>query len=115
MLVDRVALGKRVKTMRQNLGMTQEEFAERLNCTNSHIGKIENGKVGISIDLLVSVANTLHTTVDQLLLDSYDYKEQVIMRNLYERVEQFPMKTKMLTCDLLEQMVDIIEKAHDMT
>ena len=53
--------------------------------------------------------------VDQLLLDSYDYKEQVIMRNLYERVEQFPMKTKMLTCDLLEQMVDIIEKAHDMT
>lgn len=115
MLVDKVALGKRIKTMRQNLGITQEEFAERLNCTNSHIGKIENGKGGISIDLLVSVANTLHTTVDQLLLDSYDYREQVIMRDLYERVDRFPMKTRVLTCDLLEQMVDIIEKAHNMT
>mgnify|MGYP000158321826 CR=1 FL=1 len=66
MLVDKVALGRRIKTMRHNLGMTQEEFAEQLNCTNSHLGKIENGKGGISIELLVSVANMLHTTVDQL-------------------------------------------------
>ena len=86
MLVDKVALGRRIKAMRQNLGMTQEEFADRLNCTNSHLGKIENGKGGISIELLVSVANMLHTTVNQLLLDSYDYKEQVIMRDLYGRL-----------------------------
>ena len=59
MLVDKVALGRRIKAMRQNLEMTQEEFAERLNCTNSHLGKIENGKGGISIELLVSVANML--------------------------------------------------------
>ena len=112
MLVDKVALGRRIKAMRQNLEMTQEEFADRLNCTNSHLGKIENDKGGISIELLVSVANMLHTTVDQLLLDSYDYKEQVIMRDLYERVDKFPVKTKILTCDLLRQLVDIIEKAH---
>ena len=75
--MDRIALGKRIKALRQNLGITQDKFAEMLNCTNSHIGKIENGKGGISIEMLVSVANILHTTVDQLLLDSYDYKEQV--------------------------------------
>ena len=50
MLVDKVALGRRIKAMRQNLEMTQEEFADRLNCTNSHLGKIENGKGGISIN-----------------------------------------------------------------
>ena len=97
--MDRVALGRRIKTM--------------LNCTNSHIGKIENGKGGISIDLLVSVANTLHTTVDQLLLDSYDYKEQVIMRDLYERIDHLPMKTKIVSCDLLQRLMGIIEKAHE--
>ena len=65
--MDKVALGSRIKAMRQNLEMTQEEFADRLNCTISHVGKIENSKGGISIELLVSVANMLHTTVDQLL------------------------------------------------
>ena len=44
MLVDKVALGRRIKAMRQNLEMTQEEFADRLNCTNSHLGKIEIAK-----------------------------------------------------------------------
>ena len=48
--MDRVALGKRIKAMRKGLGMTQDEFAEQLNCTSSHIGKIESGKGGISID-----------------------------------------------------------------
>jgi len=113
MQVDRVALGKRIKTLRRDLGMTQEEFAERLNCTNSHIGKIENGTGGISIELLVSVANTLHTTVDQLLLDSYDYKEQVVMHDLYERIDHLPMKAKIIACDLLKRMLDLVEVIHD--
>ena len=29
MLVDKVALGRRIKAMRQNLEMTQEEFADQ--------------------------------------------------------------------------------------
>ena len=113
MLVDKVALGRRIKAMRQNLEMTQEEFADRLNCTNSHLGKIENGKGGISIELLVSVANMLHTTVDQLLLDSYDYKEQVIMRDLYERIDKFPVQTKVLVCDMVMRLLDIIEETQE--
>ena len=111
MLVDRIALGKRIKALRQNLGITQDKFAEMLNCTSSHIGKIENGKGGISIEMLVSVAN--HTTVDQLLLDSYDYKEQVLLHDFYERIDKFPVQTKVLACDLVMRLLDIIEEAQE--
>jgi len=110
MLVDRIALGKRIKALRQNLGITQDKFAEMLNCTSSHIGKIENGKGGISIEMLVSVANILHTTVDQLLLDSYDYKEQVLLHDFYERIDKFPVQTKVLACDLVMRLLDIMRK-----
>ncbi len=113
MLVDRIALGKRIKALRQNLGITQDKFAEMLNCTSSHIGKIENGKGGISIEMLVSVANILHTTVDQLLLDSYDYKEQVLLHDFYERIDKFPVQTKVLACDLVMRLLDIIEEAQE--
>ena len=107
------ALGKRIKSMRQNLGITQDKFAEMLNCTNSHIGKIENGKGGISIEMLVSVANILHTTVDQLLLDSYDYKEQVLLHDFYERIDKFPVQTKVLVCDMVMRLLDIIEETQE--
>lgn len=71
--MDRKSLGARIKAQRIKCGLSQEEFAEKLHCTSSHIGKVENGKVGVSIELLVSIANELQTTVDQLLQDSYDY------------------------------------------
>ena len=89
------------------------EFAEKLHCTSSHIGKVENGKVGVSIELLVSIANELQTTVDQLLQDSYDYKEQVIIRDIYKRIGNLPIKTKITACEMLQYLIDIIEKAHD--
>lgn len=82
--MDRKSLGARIKAQRIKCGLSQEEFAEKLHCTSSHIGKVENGKVGVSIELLVSIANELQTTVDQLLQDSYDYKEQVIIRDIYK-------------------------------
>lgn len=64
--MDRKSLGARIKAQRIKCGLSQEEFAEKLHCTSSHIGKVENGKVGVSIELLVSIANELQTTVDQL-------------------------------------------------
>lgn len=41
MLVDKVALGRRIKAMRQNLEMTQEEFADRLNSRTATSAKIK--------------------------------------------------------------------------
>ena len=59
--MDRKSLGARIKAQRIKCGLSQEEFAEKLHCTSSHIGKVENGKVGVSIELLVSIANELQT------------------------------------------------------
>ena len=52
-------------------------------------------------------------TVDQLLQDSYDYKEQVIIRDIYKRIGNLPIKTKITACEMLQYLIDIIEKAHD--
>lgn len=111
--MDRKSLGARIKAQRIKCGLSQEEFAEKLHCTSSHIGKVKNGKVGVSIELLVSIANELQTTVDQLLQDSYDYKEQVIIRDIYKRIGNLPIKTKITACEMLQYLIDIIEKAHD--
>ena len=66
--MDRKALGARIKAQRLKCGLSQEEFAEKLHCTSSHIGKVENGKVGVSIELLVSIANELQTSFCRILM-----------------------------------------------
>jgi transcriptional regulator with XRE-family HTH domain len=111
--MDYVAFGKNVRKQRTNLGMTQEQLAEKLNRSNSHIGKIENGMGGFSVDTLVDLANALHTTVDQLLMDSYDYGELIYMREINERVARLPLKTRITACEMLVDLMDVIEKSHE--
>lgn len=43
----------------------------------------------------------------------YNDKEQVIIRDIYKRIGNLPIKTKITACEMLQYLIDIIEKAHD--
>ena len=57
---------------RKTKGLTQEQFAIKLNISDRHLGKIERGEGTASIDLLVEVAISLNTTLDFLILGVLD-------------------------------------------
>lgn len=59
--------GYRVKLLRKERGMTQEQLATRLNISTDHLGKIELGKRGISLDLLLDISEVLDISLDYLL------------------------------------------------
>lgn len=58
--------------LRKTKGLTQEQFAVKLNISDRHLGKIERGEGTASIDLLVEVAISLNTTLDFLILGVLD-------------------------------------------
>ena len=68
MYFDQEAFGKRLKELRNIKGMTQEELAEKVNITREHLGRLERGKYGCSIDLLIELSYTLNASTDYLLL-----------------------------------------------
>lgn len=53
MRFNQVEFGRRLKALRKERGMTQEELAAALSITPNHLGKIELGKRGISFDVLL--------------------------------------------------------------
>ena len=73
--MDYITLGKNVRKYRLILGFTQEELADKCECSNSHIGQIENARGIPSLDKVVRIANALSVTVDQLLKESYSKTE----------------------------------------
>ncbi len=79
---DQNEFGKRVKEMRIRAGMTQGQLAERLGITREHIGRIERGRYGCSIDLLLELSVTLDATTDYLLTgrqqDNENKREQLL-------------------------------------
>lgn len=48
-------LGQNIRDIRKNINITQEELAEKLNMNSKSISRIENGKVGISLDTAINI------------------------------------------------------------
>jgi transcriptional regulator with XRE-family HTH domain len=60
-------LGKRVKKLRQELGLTQEKLAARMGLSRVSISNIESGSRKINADELLRLSRILNVYVDTLL------------------------------------------------
>lgn len=59
--------GGRIQQLRIQHGYTQEEFAKALNIDRSNLSRIESGRRGCSLDLLVQLSNIFGVTLDYLV------------------------------------------------
>jgi transcriptional regulator with XRE-family HTH domain len=62
----REKVGKRVQKLRKQLGYTQEELAEKINISRTHMGHIEQGRKSPSFKILDKLAKTLKVEVSTL-------------------------------------------------
>jgi transcriptional regulator with XRE-family HTH domain len=70
MELDYKAIGKRIKIARIRADLTQESLAEMADISPTHMSNIETGTTRVSLTALVSIANALSVTLDDLLCDS---------------------------------------------
>ena len=82
MALDYASIGLRIKHARTQRGMAQEKMAELLGISRTQIGYIETGERGISLELLVNIANTLHVPIAELLADNLTDVEKVLNSDL---------------------------------
>lgn len=62
-----VQIGVQVRIARERMKMTQEQLAEKLECSPQFISDIERGVVGISIPTLKSLCLALGVSSDSIL------------------------------------------------
>ena len=70
MELDYKAIGRRIKIARIKADLTQERLAEMVEISPTHMSNIETGTTRVSLTAIVSLANALSVTVDDLLCDS---------------------------------------------
>ena len=90
--IDYIAIGKRIRSARLAKKMTQETLSNMIDVTPTYISTIENGHTKLSLSTLLSIAQILDTTVDQLLYD-----------NTPVLISQFDADIKELTSDCSKQ------------
>ena len=60
-------IGKRIRTLRRQAGLTQEQLAERANLSPSYLSHVERGTKRLSLDALEQIAEALAVPMTSLL------------------------------------------------
>lgn len=82
-----LALGQRIRTQRENLGMTRKVLAECIDRTEHFLTNIELGKQGPSLDTLTKLAKALYTTTDYILLGRTDFTDITSIEAMISNME----------------------------
>ncbi|MDL2238358.1 helix-turn-helix domain-containing protein [Christensenellaceae bacterium OttesenSCG-928-K19] len=63
------AIGKRIMLMRKKNNLSQMRLAELIDKSHTSVSYIETGKMGMSLETFVKIANTLYASADILLAE----------------------------------------------
>lgn len=74
--MDWVAIGGRIRKQREYLGLTREQFAEKLDITPKFCSDIELGIKGMSVPTLCRIASTLSLSTDYILFGKQEKKDK---------------------------------------
>lgn len=65
--LDYPLIAARIKAARKLAGMTQEQFAEKIDISTNAVAKLENNLMTASLQTLINIANVLHMDFNYLL------------------------------------------------
>lgn len=102
--IDYAKLGLKIKDMRISKGFTQESLAEMIGCNTSHISNIENNHTKVSLNVLLSIANSLHTSIDYLLSNQYDNSSLALDNEILRAIQNIDNTKK----EKLIKMIEIL-------
>ena len=91
-MMDQVAIGARIKAARERVHLTQEQLAEIIDISPTHMSVIERGVKTPKLDTFVRIANALGVSTDALLQDVVVPANESILAELSVRIGRLPQK-----------------------
>lgn len=76
-------IGQQIRKYRKARGLSQEELAEQVGVSVTHMSHIETGNTKLSLPVFVAVAKSLEIQTDDLLCDSVSGRKKA-----YDDIEE---------------------------
>lgn len=106
-------IGERIKQCREQLGLTQEQFAERLGLTTNYISTVERGASFPRCEKLIAIINGLETSADAIFCDVITHTSVYRSGILSEELKELPAEEQQRILEIVELMIKQAKKKMD--
>lgn len=99
--MDYYKIGQQIRKMRKAHGLSQEELAERVNISTTHMSHIETGNTKLSLPVLVDIATALEVRTDDLLVGRFPETKNTAMEEIIAVLESCSAKEAKVIADVV--------------
>lgn len=99
--------GTRIKELRIQMGLTQNQVAEELNVTPGYISNVENNRTAMSLRILTYYAKLVGISLDSLVGQvEQEYQETALDNELIAKISKMNIDQKIKLLKTLELWQD---------
>ena len=100
-----IQVGEQIKAARERAGLTQEQFAERIDVSPQFVSDMERGVVGVSLTTLKRVCMVLGVSSDQILFGS---QTDNIAASIAERCKSLSPEQLVILGEIIGKFVEAV-------
>lgn len=103
-------IGQRIRKIRKANQLSQEQLAELVGISTTHMSHIETGNTKLSLQVFVDIANALSVQTDELLYDVPSINKTYIKQEISELLDSCTTKDSYILLDILKASKTALDK-----
>lgn len=103
-------IGQRIRKFRKACNLSQEELAEKVGISTTHMSHIETGNTKLSLPVFVDIANVLSVQTDELLYDVPQNTKTNMKEKINEVLDSCSLYEMYILLDIMKAVKTTLEK-----
>lgn len=103
--MDKKDLGLRIRTARNEAGLTQEELAEKADISTAYLGEVERGKKVMGIDKFIKIVKALGVSADSILCNELPTGEPHVFDEITEKLKKLDPQQRKVIAEIINAYV----------
>ena len=108
--MDYYAIGQRIRKVRKEKNLSQEQLAEQVNISTTHLSHIETGNTKLSLPVLVNIAVALNVSTDFLLFDVPTLEKEDVLQKIVSLLDTCTVPQANVILDLMYDAKSALDK-----
>lgn len=108
--MDYYKIGQRIRKIRKSRGLSQEELAEQIDISTTHMSHIETGSTKLSLSVFVEIAAALGVRTDELLRDDSETPPEGSLQEIGSILERCSVQEARVLVDIVKAAKLSMEK-----
>ena len=104
--MDKKAFGKRLRHLRTEAKLTQEQLAERADISPVYLGEVERGQKVLGLDKFINIIKVLGVSADYILCNELPTGEPYVFDEITVKLKKLDPKQRKTVLDILDGYIN---------